>query len=108
MATYLYNTVRRLLWSTAEANNSDAELPQPSLRLSCTHAGPEHPPLRLESDRGGSKDISLTENTSQAAVIPMQACPACDVERRAYRTYRWKLIVGMMLPFALQALDATM
>lgn len=108
MATYLYRTVCRLLSSNAEANISDAGLPKPDLRLSCTHAGHEHPHLRLDSDGGGSRDILLTENLAQAADNPIQACHACALERQASRTYRWKLIVGLMLPFALQALDATM
>lgn len=108
MATYLYSTVCRLLSSTAEANISDAGLPRPDLRLSCTHAGHERPHLQLDSNGGGSRDILLTENESQEADSPMQACHACALERQASRAYRWKLIAGLMLPFALQALDATM
>ena len=34
-------------------------------------------------------------------------CPTCLHERRLARTYRWKLILGLIFPFALQALDVT-
>ncbi|KAH8907081.1 MFS general substrate transporter [Coniochaeta sp. PMI_546] len=34
-------------------------------------------------------------------------CTACKSEKSAARTYRWKLILGLIFPFALQALDVT-
>ncbi|KAI1497026.1 major facilitator superfamily domain-containing protein [Biscogniauxia marginata] len=36
-----------------------------------------------------------------------QPCPQCKAEKKALRTYRWKLILGLLLPYALQALDVT-
>lgn len=32
----------------------------------------------------------------------------CKAEQKAYTKYRWTLILGLFLPFALGALDATM
>lgn len=108
MTTYVYSTVCRLLSSTVKPNISDTALPKPNMLLSCTRADHEHQNSRLDSDGGRSRDILLTENLSREAGSPIQACQACDLERQASRKYRWKLIVGLMLPFALQALDATM
>jgi hypothetical protein len=35
-------------------------------------------------------------------------CTACASEKKAARVYRWKIIFGLVAPFALQALDSTM
>jgi hypothetical protein len=35
-------------------------------------------------------------------------CAACASEKKAARVYRWKIIFGLVAPFALQALDSTM
>lgn len=35
-------------------------------------------------------------------------CVACASEKKAARIYRWKVILGLVAPFALQALDSTM
>lgn len=35
-------------------------------------------------------------------------CVACTSEKKAARIYRWKIILGLVAPFALQALDSTM
>ncbi|KAI1798557.1 MFS general substrate transporter [Daldinia bambusicola] len=34
-------------------------------------------------------------------------CPVCKAERREATKYRWKLIICLLLPYALQALDVT-
>ncbi|KAF5605930.1 multidrug transporter [Fusarium pseudoanthophilum] len=34
-------------------------------------------------------------------------CVACASEKKAARIYRWKIILGLVAPFALQALDST-
>ncbi|OBS27035.1 hypothetical protein FPOA_00976 [Fusarium poae] len=34
-------------------------------------------------------------------------CASCASEKKAARVYRWKIIIGLMAPFALQALDST-
>ena len=35
-------------------------------------------------------------------------CVSCRQDKRAARKYRWKVIGGLIFPFALQALDVTM
>ncbi|CAI4212524.1 unnamed protein product [Parascedosporium putredinis] len=39
---------------------------------------------------------------------PTLACPKCAEEQARARKYMWKIIIGLMLPFALQSLDTTM
>lgn len=39
---------------------------------------------------------------------PPEPCLDCKAEKTAARTYRWKIILGLVWPYALQALDATM
>lgn len=36
-----------------------------------------------------------------------QPCEICQSEKRARRKYRWKIIVGLFLPFTLSSLDVT-
>ncbi|KAM5377518.1 hypothetical protein ACJZ2D_004887 [Fusarium nematophilum] len=36
-----------------------------------------------------------------------EACESCKVERKAQLKYRWKIILGLFLPFAISALDVT-
>jgi hypothetical protein len=38
----------------------------------------------------------------------LEACPECYAEKRRSRKYRWKVILGLVFPAALHALDATM
>jgi MFS family permease len=38
---------------------------------------------------------------------PNVKCALCASEKKAARVYRWKIILGLMAPFALQALDST-
>jgi hypothetical protein len=46
----------------------------------------------------GTRETELTEGK----------CKSCKLEKKAARVYRWKLIAGLLFPFALQALDVTM
>lgn len=38
----------------------------------------------------------------------IEPCMSCKAEKRAATKYRWKLVLGLILPFALQAFDSTM
>lgn len=65
----------------------------------------------------GAKEpgITSTEDSQQIPVteedqFPLDGkgrCTACRSEKRAAAIYRWKVILGLLLPFALQALDVT-
>ncbi|KAF4447358.1 hypothetical protein F53441_9102 [Fusarium austroafricanum] len=43
----------------------------------------------------------------EAYESPNGKCAGCTSEKKAARVYRWKVILGLMAPFALQALDST-
>ncbi|KAI6267173.1 hypothetical protein MCOR27_010703 [Pyricularia oryzae] len=45
--------------------------------------------------------------TPQSSQIKDSKCEACVEEKRAARKYRLKLVLGLIFPFALQALDVT-
>lgn len=66
---------------------------------------PEKPDVQQSQE----KDISTqdTQQTAAAALDDKGICAACRSEKSAARTYRWKLIAGLIFPFALQALDVT-
>jgi hypothetical protein len=49
---------------------------------------------------------AITQDT-QPPLDQKGKCTACKSEKSAARTYRWKLIIGLIFPFALQALDVT-
>ena len=38
----------------------------------------------------------------------VEKCLQCKSEQSTATSYRWKIILGLVFPFALQALDATM
>jgi MFS family permease len=42
-----------------------------------------------------------------ATLPPAGKCSVCKEEKKAARIYRWKIIIGLIFPFALQALDVT-
>lgn len=74
----------------------------------------EHEP-RDAGDANGRSDVgdAQGEQPNQCAhghcttVDEKGNCVACKTEKRAARVYRWKVILGLVLPFALQALDTT-
>jgi hypothetical protein len=41
---------------------------------------------------------------SESSIDP---CPTCKADNRARTKYRWTIILGLFLPFSLQALDVT-
>lgn len=66
-------------------------------------------------DEGKNVDMLVTVPDEPAAGVALtgmskqqQSCQECKVEKRTARKYRWKLIGGLIFPFALQALDVTM
>lgn len=67
---------------------------QPSTPTSVAVAAPDAEPER--------------HSTPQSSQITDSKCEACVEEKRAARKYRFKLVIGLIFPFALQALDVTM
>ncbi|KAI6354597.1 hypothetical protein MCOR25_008541 [Pyricularia grisea] len=66
---------------------------QPSTPTSVAVAAPDAEPER--------------HSTPQSSQITDSKCEACVEEKRAARKYRFKLVIGLIFPFALQALDVT-
>jgi len=84
------------------------------------------PPLcahRAQVERDQHKDAVANSDSSQpkppqdrlpASTAPTVQddakgkCTTCREEKSAARRYRWKVIGGLIFPFALQALDVTM
>ncbi|KAF4985056.1 hypothetical protein FDECE_16856 [Fusarium decemcellulare] len=50
-----------------------------------------------------SKSQKCRHNAESSA----ETCQACKTERRSQLKYRWKIILGLFLPFAISALDVT-
>jgi hypothetical protein len=56
-----------------------------------------------------SSDIQVLQSTEtpSAQTDEKGRCVICRQEQIAARKYRWRLIIGLFFPFALQALDVT-
>ena len=59
------------------------------------------------------KALGLSKPTPKAIQCshqpePTLECPDCATEQTQATKYRWKIILGLILPFALQSLDTTM
>ena len=51
--------------------------------------------------------IEKSQITDPINFDPSIPCGVCEEEKKAARRYRWKLIAGLALPFAVQGLDST-
>jgi hypothetical protein len=56
----------------------------------------------VEVDSNGGNDVALTTTKDAKG-----RCQTCRQEKLAARRYRWRIIAGLIFPFALQALDVT-
>ncbi|KAB5582509.1 major facilitator superfamily domain-containing protein [Coniochaeta sp. 2T2.1] len=77
-------------------------------RAAGTTKSPADPPCQhqLETPTNQNGANQITDGSTTQAAQPSK-CPTCRDEKRQARTYRWKLILGLIFPFALQALDVT-
>ncbi|KAI0381506.1 MFS general substrate transporter [Hypomontagnella monticulosa] len=48
-----------------------------------------------------------TQQTSENEVVQEGSCLQCKAEKRAASKYRWKLVLCLLMPYSLQALDVT-
>jgi hypothetical protein len=117
MAYLLYRHIKAKRTATASAGSGSAqEKPAKPVKL-CDHQRD----ISLDtlgmptdlSDFSNSPQLKgdgvkeLAVDKPQAAAGGMGPCQQCKQEKRAARTYRWKLIAGLFLPFTVQALDTT-
>ena len=59
---------------------------------------------------GGDERKSKTtpKSCEHRSAPSFEPCDSCAAEATRARKYRWKIILGLVFPFALQALDSTM
>lgn len=79
----------------------------------------EKPPCEHQTQ--GSRDADITEShelgqrsdsvreivQDRSSPVEVGKCAVCKNGKKAARKYRWKIILGLLLPFTLQALDIT-
>ena len=50
----------------------------------------------------------VPQQTPENEVVQGEGCLQCKAEKRAASKYRWKLVLCLLMPYSLQALDVTM
>ncbi|KAI0884696.1 MFS general substrate transporter [Annulohypoxylon maeteangense] len=72
----------------------------------CIH---ERHKLRQEHQDAAQMNVTttITAGESTDPIYRSKNCPQCKAEEKAANKYRWKLILCLILPYALQALDVT-
>lgn len=73
----------------------------------CIH---ERNKLRQEREEANQINVTTTITAGEPTdpLYRSKNCPQCKAEEKAANKYRWKLILCLILPYALQALDVTM
>lgn len=97
MCIYFYRRYRRKQREKLENQSLEPQNPGKKPKSSkppCIH---QQEALQQQADAGDN-----------VATPARQKCQVCKDEKRAARIYRWKIIGGLLFPFALQALDVTM
>ncbi|KAH8678109.1 major facilitator superfamily domain-containing protein [Xylariales sp. PMI_506] len=87
MCIYSYRYLRRKFGSKDKPGKTNKPKPQKTI-----------PPCRHRI--GAGQDAAVV-------VEPTEKCIECQAEKRALRSYRVKIIGGLILPFVLQSLDVT-
>lgn len=88
MATILYKYLRSKF--SDQASKANTEAPETTETLTSTSTpGPQ----------------TCRHVTAASSSSP---CLECKAEKKAATKYRWTIILGLLFPFTLQALDATM
>jgi hypothetical protein len=80
------------------------------LIISCVHqANPNHVPeeVGLPPEPNSSENHVLQPVEVSLIQDAKGRCHICRQEHIAARKYRWRVIIGLFFPFALQALDMT-
>jgi hypothetical protein len=104
MAVYLYKK-----W---KASREEPAAPAPI--VPCKHritrldlTSEQSPPIPLDALPDGDMDARSNTGKNDAAISYDSPCTLCEDDRRAAKSYRWKLTAGLMLPYMVQALDLT-
>jgi len=97
MATLLY---RRLFKETAKQREPCIHEREIELRSEASEDRPDTAALFLKSEKHDVQPINSNTSTTGPCLI-------CIEQVKAARKYRWKLMLGLFLPFSVQALDVT-
>ncbi|KAL6358430.1 hypothetical protein LRP88_08615 [Fusarium phalaenopsidis] len=69
---------------------------------------PPAPPMELQETRPETTNKQQPQCIHRDGSEPSnEPCPTCAADEKAATKYRWKIILGLVAPFALQALDST-
>ena len=105
--------------AAAASSTPPPKAPSPSSSAEADAAiTPSRAPITFTTSSSSSATAPETEMAGAAEAVAAAVaaglvdgkgrCTPCRQERLAARRYRWKVIVGLIFPFALQALDVTM
>lgn len=61
----------------------------------------------VEKSAGTSPEVVPAQDIPIVTTDTNQPCSICREEKLAARRYRWKIILGLFFPYAIQALDLT-
>jgi hypothetical protein len=77
----------------------------------CPHEIAGTADIHLNAINQTTKDIGSTPTQNSPGQPEnsrnSKTCPLCKQEKRDARKYRWKLIIGLLLPYLLASLDLT-
>ncbi|KAJ3471201.1 hypothetical protein MRS44_001300 [Fusarium solani] len=68
---------------------------------------PPAPPMELQETRPQTTNKQPQCIHRDGSEPSNEPCPTCAADEKAATKYRWKIILGLVAPFALQALDST-
>jgi len=122
MAFFLYDYLRRKWRNKGETTAAHREAKH---RHRCVHelqtdqVSSTPPELFTSTGTRQNDENNIGDNSPLQQIVeksqitdpifydPFIPCRICEEEKKAARRYRWKLIAGLALPFAVQGLDST-
>lgn len=107
MAIYLYKKWK----ATREEPAAPAPRGSNAPFVSCKHRSIRldlsSEPIPLETLPNRGMDTRSSARKTEADISCASPCTLCQEDRRAAKSYRWRLTAGLMLPYMVQALDLT-
>jgi len=100
MATIIY---KKFFKKDSNQQKSASQAPSCDHQRS-TNDTSDIPLAKLRSGREESVPRDIDKNFSSDGDT---SCEVCQYEKKALTKYRWKLIIGLFLPFLVQSLDST-
>ncbi|KAJ9132255.1 MFS general substrate transporter [Pleurostoma richardsiae] len=104
MMIYLYKKVKE---RQEKAKSSSPAAPTSPSKPACAHQAQTSGLVVPRTSASWTREAPNALTQPQIQISPNGKCLECKDERRAARVYRWKIILGLVFPFALQNLDVT-